>query len=75
MSLTDGKINTFFIQEGQEIVFEKGLAEAEVLMQPLYLRKSKKKAQRLKCTQSINLKSSYSKDIYPFHFCATLMYF
>lgn len=42
MSLTDGKINTFFIQEGQEIVFEKGLAEAEVLMQPLYLRKSKK---------------------------------
>lgn len=25
-------------------MFEKGLAEAEVLMQPLYLRKSKKKS-------------------------------
>lgn len=68
------KLTHFSIQEGQEIVFEKGLAEAEVLMQPLYVRKSKK-AQRLKCTQSINLKSSYSKDIYTFHFCAKLMYF
>lgn len=64
-----------FKKKDRKLCLKRGLAEAEVLMQPLYLSKSKKKAQRLKCTQSINLKSSYSKDIYTFHFCAKLMYF